>query len=482
MGACLRSESSEHRTGDAIPESAAARPEEAIADRNHESHQQWSWPWLLSREGHQLWESRSHIREHAKRGIFKQGRGPCVVTTAEAAMRVLDPTALDQHVTRDAIGKDRPRTAGNEYMAASLTACNEAEWERQRRVLVGGVLPSVLGHRPIQIALRISAELKTSLLKVARAGTLVGVKELLMPRVAQWICELVLGPGHAREAWEPFVQTWQAKRRQADPNPESHAAFQAYLEGAVTLIQDPESLVGAMRASGELSDQVVVANSWSFLMAGFETTFHVISTTLLMIAARPELAEEVEKACQGDALDSESISALKCMKQLATTGRPLSDIPKDLADGHPLILARCILETLHKLPPVWTLPRAGPPDIVCPHLKNVVADTVQVKVDVAACNGAASPAQAWDPTSPIREGTHLLSFGLGGRSCPGGGSALAASFVLLRRLFGDFRVVLEDAGEVAAVLEGAYLAPTLCFKRSPLLKICAIDGLADDSK
>lgn len=429
---------------------------------------------MLKGRGFELYESRAWALKRAKHGLF-QTLEAAVVVDADTAIRLLDTQPIDDYVKRDALAKRKTATTG---FNCALTALVGDPWVRQRQILVRDVFPLVLGSRPKEIAIKVAEELYARLgAGVVKSGTL-DVQATLKPVVCDWILELVLGFTVEETTKNLFLTWWHDHRKFCvGRRTDDGGAFLQHLEHLCSKPScESVCLMRAMKDAG-LAHVEVVSNVLSFLTAGFETTYHITAMTLVMIASKGSasaLAVELQQHCamlrERPELVASNIADLKAIKALAVAGGKIHGVPSPM-QRRDRLLALCILETLRKLPPVWTLPRFAGDS--CPHLR----PGIRTHIDVVCCNGVQKdwPLSTWDPTAPPAGEGHLFTFGVGARSCPAGGAALTASFHWLMVLFSELRMDL-DIETLTTLFKTAYLAPTLCFERTFELTAQPVQG------
>ena len=334
--------------------------------------------WFWSQTGQTLWKSRTWARKSSNNGVFQTNRHPVcpyLVTDIDTACRILDTKDVDQFVKRDAVGKIE-KTG---YMKHSLTGSIGDNWLNMRRRLRRDVFAKVFPRKNAPIAKRVAELIRNRFREaVADSGNMLDLKKVLIPLVAIWICELVVGETCTESIRHHFIEHWrflrrpqhvrkadfEAGKRRTGPKPKTHC--NCMLEEIENLNVAPgnDSLVGAMKAAG-LTKDAIRGNILSFLAAGFETTLHIIMTTLLMVAHKGSssqyartLQKHCAQLCADPAMNRKSIGELKAGKKQSTAGAPVSQaFPKSFSTGSSRLLSRSIVETALKFPPVWDLPR-----------------------------------------------------------------------------------------------------------------------------
>ena len=446
--------------------------------------------WFWSKTGQTLWGTRAWACKVATDGVFQTNKHPVcpyLITDAKTACRIFDTQSIDQFVQRDGVRKiDK-----GGFMKHSLTGCTGDRWVDMRRRMKRDVFSKVLPITNIPIANRVSKIMQNHFHQAVSDGGKLNLKNVLVPLVAIWICELVLGKTCTASIRNSFIKHWiflrrpqrersvrkenfEASRQANSPPTKTH--FEHLLEEieALDIAPGNDCLVAAMKAAG-FSELEIKGNILSFLAAGFETTLHITMTTLLMVAHKGSssryartLQAHCVALCQDPHMNRKSIGELKAGKKNSTSGVPLGQaFPRSFSTGSTRLLSRSIVETLIAFPPVWDLPRKAKLRTLCPMLARKALNIdceqmVECHIDLMCCNKVGpDPVRAWNPMSAIKAKNHLFSFGVGARSCPAGSSALAAVHTFLCAILSQFRLNRETSA--SDVLDTSYLMPTLNF-------------------
>lgn len=356
-------------------------------------------------------------------------------------------------------------------LTSGLTGSNGSTWQRQRELISTRVLPVVLGTgRGVRLASELADRMCEQLASdINNRGGRVDLKQLLEPVVLEWICTLVAGrEPPARQFGASFIEFLKAVRAErpcAEQVERLRAAFVEQIDAVAhaSRLDDAPCLLDALEECCVISEagehrlegrDEVYANVFSFMMAGFETTLHVLTMSVLLLGSHKRLQRLVHEHCIeiGSSAEQQtrSLEALRQIKQTATQARSIDGF-NQLLDSEPLV--RSIVQVLRVTPPVWGLPRVVPQGCASTEQLGVS----HLRVDVVACNGVSAEWPVWEPMRAIPPNSRMLSFGVGARACPAGTTALQAAFTVLRRMFERFEV---DSDGVE-VLEAAYLKPTL---------------------
>lgn len=383
----------------------------------------------------------------------------------------------------------------------ALTGVSGQTWIRQRHALTEKVLPFGLGHgRPEVFAVtagrRLSAQLAGLCEASAQTSPRRDLKELFEVTFAEWILELVLGLAaeESQDIVTEFLGYWRRIRtkiggpNQLKPDPEANQRLYKQMEGLAQGAREKcaaadlggdfatqgcsllEALARCSLATESLTPEEIVPNIYSFLVAGFETTYSIALWTVVALGdpAHDSLRQRVEQECVRANACEETLArqraALQQLKKAATAGEPLPEAARRAGgEEEDMLLVRCLAETCRVFPPVWGLPRALTKEYGPTLSSPRIPEGSWVSADVLCINGDTREGHvAWEPEKPwpCRAGpASLATWGVGARSCPAGTGALLAAWTVLRLVLADFSF-LETS--LAQTVREAYLGVTLC--------------------
>lgn len=381
----------------------------------------------------------------------------------------------------------------------ALTGVSGQTWVRQRQAITGSVLPLGLGHgRPEALAEAVASRLCAQLGSRfdAEGPFRLDAKDIFETSFAEWILMLVLGidPREAGDLVQQFLGYWRRIRtkvsspnrleRDPDADKQLYRRFEELARGArercaaaspdssgdggCSLLEAMarNSLVGVREA---LTPDEIVPNLYSFLVAGFETTYSITLWTMIALAdpAHSALAARVRRECAMLGASPEALAAqrqvLVELKQAATASAPLPEAACCTGGKEGMLLVRTIAETCRVFPPVWGLPRALTKEYDATASTPRIPEGSWLSGDVLCMNGESRDAvAAWNPVQPWpcpARDARLATWGVGARACPAGTGALLAAWTVLRRVLAEF--TFEEMS-VAKVVSEAYLGVTLC--------------------
>lgn len=464
--------------------------------------------------GFDLWKVRTSIKKASESSCFFFPVFPFAIVTDFLTAK----NTLACPERKDGLSKFLPPGV---ILSSSLTNVSGEKWIEQRPLVCVAISEVLKEAHVLASAKRNAALICQSLHEVYeenskknsadkkndRDATNVHLEDVLQRGVFLWISDMVFGANLSLPSpfSASFLKTWRTMRAKVKQTsttvPASSSSSSSFREASTDAFV-PETidlLVAQVRGEqketstdisllhclcrSSLSNQAVSSNCLSFLIAGFETTYEVIFLTLLMLGGKEhvELRKLVtQESCQYALFESnhsssicsssscyetkksklaQAHSALHDIKKVAVMGECLKQLPSALLSAE-LLLPRCMLETLLKMPPVWTLSRCitasnhYPPSFTlfeaskCPR---------GIWVDVVTCNGVNESWPNWNPLEKLDENGYNACFGIGARYCPAGTAALLCAFTVLRVICAEFEIISRGKEH----LQSAYLSPGL---------------------
>jgi len=212
-----------------------------------------------------------------------------LVTGYEAARSILgDPRFSTRHDRKGGVVPGvRPEGEGGAPPPGFFGGMDAPEHTRYRRLLTGRFTV----HRMKRLEPRI-AEIAAGLLDaMERAGTsadLVGSYALPIPSLV--ICELLGIPYDDHELFQRLTTTMIDLEGAHDESEAAQAALTAYLRDQVERkhAERGEGLLGDLVAGGELTDEEVTNIALLLLVAGHETTTHMIALSTFALLEHPD--------------------------------------------------------------------------------------------------------------------------------------------------------------------------------------------------
>ena len=244
--------------------------------------------------------------------------------------------------------------------------------------------------------------------------------DMLLP--LSWPSPMDLARARFRKRWTAFVATLIAERRAAG---KLEGAPPRDLFDLMDTARDPESGKG-------FSDEQLIDEVATMILAGHETTATALSWALYLLALDPETQDEVAAETQGQRLDS-------------------------MADIERMKFTRAVIEeTMRLYPPAFLIARAALDKDDAAGVAIEKGDIIMIAPWLLHRHeklwdqpNAFIPKRFMSATPPDRFA--YLPFGAGPRVCIGAPFAQAESVLALARLIGAFRVELDDTTPVIPV-------------------------------
>ena len=244
--------------------------------------------------------------------------------------------------------------------------------------------------------------------------------DMLLP--VSWPSPMDFARARFRKRWTAFVATLIAERRAAG---KQEGAPPRDLFDLMDAARDPETGKG-------FSDEQLVDEVATMILAGHETTATALSWALYLLALDPETQEEVASETRGQQLDS-------------------------MADIDRMKFTRAVVEeTMRLYPPAFLIARAALDKDDAAGVAIDKGDIIMIAPWLLHRHeklwdqpNAFVPKRFMSATPPDRFA--YLPFGAGPRVCIGAPFAQAESVLALARLIGAFRVELADTAPVIPV-------------------------------
>ncbi|MGV7218480.1 cytochrome P450 [Bradyrhizobium sp. UFLA05-112] len=244
--------------------------------------------------------------------------------------------------------------------------------------------------------------------------------DMLLP--VSWPSPMDFARARFRKRWTAFVAMLIAERRAAG---KKEGAPPRDLFDLMDEARDPETGKG-------FSDEQLVDEVATMILAGHETTATALSWALYLLALDPETQEEVASETRGEHLDS------------------MADIDRQK-------FTRAVIEeTMRLYPPAFLIARAALDKDNAAGVEIKKGDIIMIAPWLLHRHeklwdqpNAFIPKRFMSATPPDRFA--YLPFGAGPRVCIGAPFAQAESVLALARLIGEFRVELADTGPVIPV-------------------------------
>ena len=244
--------------------------------------------------------------------------------------------------------------------------------------------------------------------------------DMLLP--VSWPSPMDFARARFRKRWTAFVATLIAERRAAG---KKDGAPPRDLFDLMDEARDPETGKG-------FSDEQLVDEVATMILAGHETTATALSWALYLLALDPETQEEVASETKGQRLDS-------------------------MADIERMKFTRAVIdETMRLYPPAFLIARAALDKDNAAGVAIDKGDIIMIAPWLLHRHeklwdqpNAFIPKRFMSATPPDRFA--YLPFGAGPRVCIGAPFAQAESVLALARLIGSFRVELVDTGPIVPV-------------------------------
>jgi cytochrome P450 len=244
--------------------------------------------------------------------------------------------------------------------------------------------------------------------------------DMLLP--VSWPSPMDFARARFRKRWTAFVATLIAERRAAG---KKEGAPPRDLFDLMDEARDPETGKG-------FSDEQLVDEVATMILAGHETTATALSWALYLLALDPETQEEVASETEGQRLDS-------------------------VADIERMKFTRAVIdETMRLYPPAFLIARAALGRDDAAGIAIDKGDIIMIAPWLLHRHeklwdqpNAFIPKRFMSATPPDRFA--YLPFGAGPRVCIGAPFAQAESVLALARLIGSFRVELVDTGPIVPV-------------------------------
>jgi cytochrome P450 len=244
--------------------------------------------------------------------------------------------------------------------------------------------------------------------------------DMLLP--VSWPSPMDFARARFRKRWTAFVAMLIAERRAAG---KKEGAPPRDLFDLMDEARDPETGKG-------FSDEQLVDEVATMILAGHETTATALSWALYLLALDPETQEEVASETKGQRLDS-------------------------MADIERMKFTRAVIdETMRLYPPAFLIARAALDKDDAAGIAIDKGDIIMIAPWLLHRHeklwdqpNAFIPKRFMSATPPDRFA--YLPFGAGPRVCIGAPFAQAESVLALARLIGSFRVELVDTGPIVPV-------------------------------
>ncbi|GLR91478.1 cytochrome P450 [Bradyrhizobium iriomotense] len=241
--------------------------------------------------------------------------------------------------------------------------------------------------------------------------------DMLLP--VSWPSPMDFARARFRKRWTAFVATLIAERRAAG---KKEGAPPRDLFDLMDEARDPETGKG-------FSDEQLVDEVATMILAGHETTATALSWALYLLALDPETQDEVASETRGEHLDS------------------MADIDRQK------FTCAVVEETMRLYPPAFLVARAALEKDNAAGVEIEKGDIIMIAPWLLHRHeklweqpNAFIPKRFMSATPPDRFA--YLPFGAGPRVCIGAPFAQAESVLALARLIGEFRVELVDTGPV----------------------------------
>lgn len=218
-------------------------------------------------------------------------------------------------------------------------------------------------------------------------------------------------------AIEGFIE--QAKARM-EADPELHETPQNLLEG----------MLAAQREDGTFSDQEILANVFTILLAGEDTTANTLAWTIWFLATRPEI--QARLAAEADGVLGDEV------------------VPVEHKATERLTYAEAVLRESMRLKSVSTVMAIEPLEDVTICETLIPARTRLLLLTRQATASAAGRSEEFHPERWLEDSEETrapksLSFGAGPRFCPGRNLAFLESMVALAMISRNFELRLDES-------------------------------------
>jgi cytochrome P450 len=338
------------------------------------------------------------------------------------------------------------------------------EWRRQRRLIVSALNIHHL-HRYFDVVRTSAQRLRRRLLEAARDGRQLEIVDELTSYTVDVTSALALGhdlntlerrdnelQGHiqrifgmtARRLAAP-VPYWRYFRLPADRAldrsvAEMRAAVISFIELARARMdaeperyEEPpnllEAMLAAQRTEGRLSDEEIIGNVFTILLAGEDTTAHTLGWTIWLLASRPEiqtrLAGEAEQVLGDGALPA----AYESVEQLTYADAVLRESMR-LKGVAPVMGVEPIEDTTIC-------------DTHVPAGTRLLLLLRQASLTAAGRSDEFYP-ERWLEDSDDTRAPKPLGFGAGPRFCPGRNLAFLEAKTALATIARDFEIELDS--------------------------------------
>jgi cytochrome P450 len=344
-------------------------------------------------------------------------------------------------------------------------AAEGADWKRQRRLVLEALNIHYLS-RYFEVVRTCTERLRGRLMESAREGRILTISEELTSYTVDVTSALALGhdlntlergdtelQGHigrvmattARRIASP-VPYWRWIRLPADrafdrSAKEMRGAIDGFIadarakmEAEPSRYEEPEnlleSMLAAQRADGTLSDDDIVGNMFTILLAGEDTTAHTLGWTIWLLTGRPEIQARI--AAEGAAV-------------LGGGERPI-----EYEDVEQLPYTEAVLKESMRLRPVAPFLPLESIEATTILGTEIPARTRLLLMTRYATREAAGRSEEFYPDRWLEKGEEnlapkSLAFGAGPRFCPGRNLALLEAKAALATICRDFELDLDES-------------------------------------
>ncbi|XP_034950386.1 cytochrome P450 6B5-like, partial [Chelonus insularis] len=207
-----------------------------------------------------------------------------------------------------------------------------------------------------------------------------------------------------------------------------------------------------------IDDDIIAAQAYVFLLAGFETSSTTMSFTMYELAANPHIQQKVYNEIK-DTINKYGELSYEAMSEME-------------------YLDCVIKETLRKHPPVGVVPRVCNKDYLIPGTNVKIEKGLKVLIPIHAIHHDAEyypnseeydPSRFLDKNKKFKDSCTYLPFGAGPRKCIGMKFAYTQTKVGLIALLSDYEVILDS--KMTKKLKYDPTANILTNKQGILLKI-----------
>lgn len=368
------------------------------------------------------------------------------------------------------------------------------DWKRQRRLVVTALNTHYL-RRYFDVVRTSTERLRRRLLEASRDGRSLEIADELTSYTVDITSALALGhdlntlergdselQGHiqrvmqmtARRIGAP-IPYWRHLRLPADRAldrslVEMHRAISGFIEQARTrmdarpeLYEEPENLLegmlAAQRTDGKFSDDDIIGNMFTILLAGEDTTANTLGWTIWLLASRPDVQTRLAGEANGALGDGTLPAEYESIEQLAYAEAVVRESIR-LKGVSPLLLVEPIEDTT-----------------ICD--THIPAGTRLLLLLRHASITAAGRSEEFYPGRWLEDGDETrapksLAFGAGPRFCPGRNLAFLEAKAAIAMICRDFEVELDSsAGPVRESFEFAMVPEGLRVRLRERSPVCS---------